>query len=230
LCPARIIDQQFASGGQDGVVDGVPGGSEPSRDPGDRHPIDDQALQRPQHRVPGQLRPRRRRSGGVLAPDPLAPAALVAAHPKQQSRGPPPERDVCEPTGDGVPQHPLTAAPSARLVRLQNAALQHRAVIVDLLAGDRQAEPVQQAEGVQIRGRERSVGHVEVFQMGGVRTPIIGRPRPLPGTRRARLYTLICDEPHTWGMCHRTMVVTDGPLRTGELQLDLDKRQGTSRF
>jgi hypothetical protein len=29
-----------------------------------------------------------------------------------------------------------------------------------------------------------------------VRTPIIGRPRPLPGDRRAELgYTLICDEP-----------------------------------
>ena len=32
--------------------------------------------------------------------------------------------------------------------------------------------------------------------MGGVRTPIIGRPRPLPGDRRANhLYTLNCEEP-----------------------------------
>ena len=32
--------------------------------------------------------------------------------------------------------------------------------------------------------------------MGSVRTSILGRPRPLPGHRRAdRPYTLICDEP-----------------------------------
>lgn len=32
--------------------------------------------------------------------------------------------------------------------------------------------------------------------MGGVRTPIIGSPRPLPTGRRASpLYTLICEEP-----------------------------------
>jgi hypothetical protein len=38
--------------------------------------------------------------------------------------------------------------------------------------------------------------HVEVFRMGSVRTPIIGRPRPLPRQRRAvHLYTLNCEEP-----------------------------------
>lgn len=31
--------------------------------------------------------------------------------------------------------------------------------------------------------------------MGGVGTPILGRPRPLPGHRRADHYTLNCDEP-----------------------------------
>jgi len=31
--------------------------------------------------------------------------------------------------------------------------------------------------------------------MGGVRTSIFGRPRPLPGHRRAATYTLICEEP-----------------------------------
>ena len=34
------------------------------------------------------------------------------------------------------------------------------------------------AETSQIRAREGSVGHVEVFQMGSVRTPIFGGPRP----------------------------------------------------
>ncbi|MCK6211339.1 AAA family ATPase, partial [Georgenia sp. EYE_87] len=41
-----------------------------------------------------------------------------------------------------------------------------------------------------------SVGHVEVFRMGGVRTSIFGRPRPLSGDRRADPhYTLNCEEP-----------------------------------
>ena len=35
------------------------------------------------------------------------------------------------------------------------------------------------AETSQIRAREGSVGHVEVFQMGSVRTSIFGGPRPL---------------------------------------------------
>ncbi|MDF1902031.1 hypothetical protein PXH78_23810, partial [Mycolicibacterium smegmatis] len=41
-----------------------------------------------------------------------------------------------------------------------------------------------------------SVRHVEVFQMDGVGTSIIGRPRPLSRHRRADdLYTLNCEEP-----------------------------------
>src|SRR5664280_594317 len=42
-----------------------------------------------------------------------------------------------------------------------------------------------QGERSQIRGGECSVGHVEVFRAEGVRTSIIGRPRPLPPHRRA---------------------------------------------
>jgi len=41
------------------------------------------------------------------------------------------------------------------------------------------------AERNQVRAREGRVRHVAVFQLGGVRTSIIGRPRPLPGRRRA---------------------------------------------
>lgn len=38
--------------------------------------------------------------------------------------------------------------------------------------------------------------HVEVFQVGGVGTSILGRPRPLPRYRRASpRYTLNCEEP-----------------------------------
>src|SRR6185295_16783812 len=60
-----------------------------------------------------------------------------------------------------------------------------------------QPELIEVAERRQIRASEGSVRHVEVFQLGGVRTPIIGRPRPLPRQRRAdHLYTLNCEEPN----------------------------------
>ena len=64
------------------------------------------------------------------------------------------------------------------------------------LAGHLQPELVQTGERRQVRGREGSVRHVEVFQMAGVGTSILGRPRPLPTDRRAdRPYTLIREEP-----------------------------------
>lgn len=89
--------------------------------------------------------------------------------------------------------------------------------VVDLLPGHRKAQPIQQAEGVQVRGAERSVIHVEVFPVGSVRTPIIGRPRPLPSDRRAGpLYTLNCEEPHIEpshrGGDHGQSMLGDGPL------------------
>jgi len=63
-----------------------------------------------------------------------------------------------------------------------------------------QTEAIESSEGGQVRaaeaGRRGSVGHVEVFQMVSVRTFIFGRPRRLPGDRRASpAYTLIWEEP-----------------------------------
>jgi len=63
------------------------------------------------------------------------------------------------------------------------------------LADHLQAKLVEAAERAEIRAHEGSVRHVEVFQLGGVRTPIIGRPRPSPGDRRAERYTLDPEEP-----------------------------------
>src|SRR5674476_1172560 len=56
---------------------------------------------------------------------------------------------------------------------------------LDALPDHDQAELVEAGERGQVGDRECSVGHVEVFQMAGVRTSIIGRPRPLPPHRRA---------------------------------------------
>src|SRR5699024_4995322 len=81
-----------------------------------------------------------------------------------------------------------------------DSALKHCSLRFEVLAGDGQAERVDHAEGVEIRGGERRLGHVEVFRMGCVVTPIVGRPRPLSRHRHAQttgtcLYTLICEEP-----------------------------------
>jgi hypothetical protein len=48
------------------------------------------------------------------------------------------------------------------------------------LPGDLEPELIETAEGGQVRAGEGNVRHVEVFQMGGIRTSIIGRPRRLP--------------------------------------------------
>src|SRR5215212_1985864 len=69
-----------------------------------------------------------------------------------------------------------------------------------MLADHDQAELIQAAERGQVRAAEGSVRHDEVFQMGGVGTSILGRPRHLPRDRRASHhptsdYTLNCEEP-----------------------------------
>lgn len=91
------------------------------------------------------------------------------------------------------------ATAMAPLIVREDPALQNCLARLDALAGGCEAEPVQAAEGIEIRGREGSVGHVEVFQMASVRTSIIGRPRRLSPHRRAHpatdRYTLICEEP-----------------------------------
>jgi hypothetical protein len=53
------------------------------------------------------------------------------------------------------------------------------------LPGHLKPEFIEPAKSGQVStGKARttgSVGHVEVFLMGSVRTPILGRPRPYPG-------------------------------------------------
>jgi len=84
----------------------------------------------------------------------------------------------------------LDPAP-APLVRFNDTAGEDGTVGVESLAGDLEPEFVESAEGGQIGAGDAradgSVGHVEVFRMGGVGTSILGRPRPRPlsGSRRA---------------------------------------------
>ena len=72
-------------------------------------------------------------------------------------------------------------------------------VCLNTLTRHLQPQAIQASERAQIRAIKDSIGHVEVFQMDGVGTPIIGRPRPLPGhdtpNPAHNTHTLKCEEP-----------------------------------
>lgn len=199
LEPGRIVDQELGAGFEDSVVHGVPGGAEVLGDPRDRHPVDDHALECPEDRVARQLRAGRGSGCGVLTPHGAAVRAAVATHSDLQHRRSPAEGDVHDRPEDRAARNSGLAAAMAPLIVREDPALQNCLARLDALAGGCEAEPVQAAEGIEIRGREGSVGHVEVFQMASVRTSIIGRPRRLSPHRRAHpatdRYTLICEEP-----------------------------------
>ena len=71
---------------------------------------------------------------------------------------------------------------------------------LNALARHLQPQAIKARERGQVRAIKGSIGHVEVFQMDGVGTPIIGRPRPLPShdtpNPAHNTYTLKCEEPH----------------------------------
>ena len=189
--PVRIVDQDPAALVQHGGVGGAPGHPERLGDPGDGQVLVHDALQRPPQPGPGQLRSRAGGLGDILPPHVPAPAAPVAADDDQQRRGTPSERLVRKPSGHAVPHDALTTAapaPQIRLLRLGiggNPARQDRTIGLHMLGDHHKPEVVQAAERGQVRADEGNVGHVEVFRLGGVRTPILGRPRPSSRERRA---------------------------------------------
>lgn len=75
---------------------------------------------------------------------------------------------------DRVPHGALAAATLAPAIRLDDPAGQHRTVRLKPSPVNFQAELIQPGERGQARAREGRVRHVEVFQMGCVRTPILG--------------------------------------------------------
>jgi hypothetical protein len=184
--PAGIIDQDPLALGQDRVVGGTPRHPETFGDPGDGQVLTHDALQRPPQTAPRHLRPGLGGQTGVLAPHMPASGAPVAAHGDFQRRGTPAQRLVRQPPNHGVPRGSLAAAAAAPAVKLNHPAGQDRTIGLEPLPSDFQTELLKPAERGQVRAAKGSVRHVEVFQMGSVRTPIIGRPRPFPApTRRA---------------------------------------------
>ena len=93
----------------------------------------------------------------------------------------------------------LTSAASTPPVLTSNTARQHCMVCLNALTRHLQPQVIQARERAQVRAIKGIIGHVEVFQMDGVGTPIIGRPRPLPGhdtpNPANNTYTLKCEEP-----------------------------------
>jgi len=103
---------------------------------------------------------------------------------------------VGQPPHHGLARDALASAAAAPLIRFDDPARQDRTIRLEPLTDDFEAELVQAGEGGQVKAGEGSVRHVEVFQMDGVGTLIIGRPRRLPSDRPAAArYTLNCEEP-----------------------------------
>jgi hypothetical protein len=100
--------------------------------------------------------------------------AAVATHDHLQRRRSPAQRLVRQPTDHCVPRTAFAAAPSAPPALSDNPAGQHSPFGFQPLPDDGKSEAVESSEGGQVRaaeaGRRGSVGHVEVFQMGSVRT------------------------------------------------------------
>jgi hypothetical protein len=182
----RIGDEDSVSFGQDCVVRTVPAHGQRLSDPRDGEVLDHDRDQRPPQATPGQLRAGFSCGGGVLTPGEGAVGAAVAADADVQGGRSPSQRDVGQAADDGADGPAMAAAAAAPVVCLGDTAVQNRAVGFETLAHDGQTEVVQAGEGRQVRGGEGSVGHVEVFRSGCVRTPILEGLGPLPGQRRAR--------------------------------------------
>ena len=107
--------------------------------------------------------------------------APVAAHAHMQDRGTPPAGLMRQAPDHRVTTNALAPAASTPPVLTSNTARQHCMVCLNALTRHLQPQAIQARERAQIRAIKDSIGHVEVFQMDGVGTPIIERPRPLPG-------------------------------------------------
>ena len=125
--------------------------------------------------------------------------APVAAHAHVHDRGTPPAGLVRQAPDHRVTRLALAPAAPTPPVLTSNTARQHCMVWPHALTRHLQPQAIQARERAQIRAIKGSAGHVEVFQMDGVGTPIIGRPRPLSGhdtpNPANNTYTLTCEEP-----------------------------------
>ena len=141
--------------------------------------------------------------GHVLTPHVSTLWAPVAVYAHMHNRGAPPTGLVRQVPDHRATRNALASAASTPPVLTNNTVRQHCMVWLNALPRHFQPQAIQARERAQIRAIKDSIGHVEVFQMDGVGTPIIGRPRPLPGRDTPNpannTYTLKCEEPHCRG-------------------------------
>ena len=161
--------------------------------------VDHQAHQCPTHRCARELGAWIGRLAHVLTPHVSALGAAVAAHAHVQDRGVPPVGYVSQAPDHRVAYDAFAPTLSAPPVLTHYLAGQDGPIASYTLARHLQSQVIQACEGAQVRAIKGSIGHVEVFRMDGVGTPIIGRPRPLRNqdTPNAahNTYTLKCEEP-----------------------------------
>ena len=177
----------------------LPGHAQGLGDARHRHMKNDHACQCSAHRCTRELGARIGRLAHVLAPHVSTLWAPVAAHAHVQNRGTPPVRFMRQAPDHRVTSHALAPAASTPPVLTRNTARQHCMVCLNALARHFQAQVIQAREHAQIRAIKDSIGHVKIFQMDGVGTPIIGRPRPLHNhdtpNPAQHPYILKCEEP-----------------------------------
>ena len=137
--------------------------------------------------------------GHVLTPHVSTLWAPVAVYAHMHNRGAPPTGLVRQVPDHRATRNALASAASTPPVLTNNTVRQHCMVWLNALPRHFQPQAIQARERAQIRAIKDSIGHVEVFQMDGVGTPIIERPRPLPGNDTPNpahnTYTLKFEEP-----------------------------------
>ena len=161
--------------------------------------MNNHARQRPAHRCTRELGARIGRLTHVLAPHVSTLRAPVAANAHMHDRGTPPAGFMRQAPDHRVTTNALAPAASTPPVLTSKTARQHCMVRLNALTRHLQPQAIQARERAQIRAIKGSIGHVEVFQMDGVGTPIIGRPRPLHNRDTPNpannTYTLNYEEP-----------------------------------
>ena len=181
------------------VLAALPGHAQGLGDARHRQMVDHQPSERPAHRRARELGTRIGRLTHILTPHVRTPLTPVAAHAHMQDRGTPPAGLMRQAPDHRATSHALAPATSTPPVLTSNTARQHCTVWLNALTRHLQPQAIQARERAQIRAIKDSIGHVEVFQMDGVGTPIIGRPRPIPGhdtpNPANNTYTLTCEEP-----------------------------------
>ena len=177
----------------------LPGHAQGLSDARHRHMMNDHARQSPAHRRTRELGTRIGRLAHVLAPHVSTRLAPVAAHTHVHNRGTPPAGLMSQAPDHRVTRNALAPAASAPPILTSNTASQHSMIGLNALTRHLQPQAIKARERAQIRAIKNSIGHVEVYRMDGVGTPIIGRHRPLHShdtpNPAHNTYTLKYEEP-----------------------------------